>query len=141
AVLNCHVFKDGFPADAKDIEPCGECESCVAARAGNSFDVIELDAASNNGVEDMRDLIEKVSYTSAAGGTKVYIIDEVHELTGRASNSRLKTLEAPPAHDVFVLATPTPEKVLPTIRSRTQHFEFMSWPEEKLFAHAKDILR
>ncbi|MFN8015875.1 MAG: DNA polymerase III subunit gamma/tau [Acidimicrobiia bacterium] len=140
AVLNCHNFKDGFPATSEEIEPCGECENCIATRAGNSFDVIELDAASNNGVDDMRELIEKVSYTSAAGGTKVYIIDEVHELTGRASNALLKTLEEPPEHVVFVLATTNPEKVLPTIRSRTQHYEFVSPNEEKLAEHVKDIL-
>lgn len=139
-VLNCARFSDGFPTEPAEIEPCGECESCVAARAGNSFDVIELDAASNNGVDDMRELIEKVSYTSAAGGTKVYIIDEVHELTGRASNALLKTLEEPPDHVVFILATTNPEKVLPTIRSRTQHFEFVSLSEERLFEHAKEVL-
>ncbi|HMS24598.1 MAG TPA: DNA polymerase III subunit gamma/tau [Acidimicrobiia bacterium] len=140
AVLNCATFASGFPSDPAEVEPCGVCESCLAARAGNSFDVIELDAASNNGVDDMRELIEKVSYTSAAGGTKVYIIDEVHELTGRASNALLKTLEEPPEHVVFILATTNPEKVLPTIRSRTQHFEFVSLPEDKLFGHAKEIL-
>jgi DNA polymerase-3 subunit gamma/tau len=139
-VLNCQRFSDGFPSEAAEIEPCGECESCISARAGNSFDVIELDAASNNGVDDMRDLIEKVSYTSSAGGTKVYIIDEVHELTGRASNALLKTLEEPPEHVVFILATTNPEKVLPTIRSRTQHFEFVALEEEKLFEHAKNVL-
>ena len=124
-VLNCQSFKDGFPKDPSEVEPCGECESCISSRAGKSFDVIELDAASNNGVDDMRELIEKVSYSSAAGGTKVYIIDEVHELTGRAANALLKTLEEPPEHVVFILATTNPEKVLPTIRSRTQHFEFI----------------
>ena len=134
------MFKAGFPKESSEVEPCGECDSCVASRAGISFDVIELDAASNNGVDDMRDLIEKVSYTSAAGGTKVYIIDEVHELTGRAANALLKTLEEPPEHVVFILATTNPEKVVPTIRSRTQHFEFVSLPEEKLYNHAKDIL-
>ena len=140
AVLNCELFKDGFPKESKEIEPCGVCESCLSARKGSSFDVIELDAASNNGVEDMRELIEKVSYTSAAGGQKVYIIDEVHELTGRAANTLLKTLEEPPSHVVFILATTNPEKVLPTIRSRTQHFEFKSVNDETLFAHVKNIL-
>ncbi len=139
-VLNCQLFKDGFPAEATEVEPCGECESCIASRSGSSFDVIELDAASNNGVDDMRELIEKVSYSSAAGGTKVYIIDEVHELTGRASNALLKTLEEPPEHVVFILATTNPEKVLPTIRSRTQHFEFVSLDESQLIQHIKDIL-
>lgn len=140
AVLNCEKFKDGYPSDAKQIEPCGECESCLSARKGASFDVIELDAASNNGVEDMRDLIEKVSYTSASGGQKIYIIDEVHELTGRAANTLLKTLEEPPAHVVFILATTNPEKVLPTIRSRTQHFEFKTVDDKVLFEHVKEIL-
>ncbi len=140
AVLNCELFKDGFPKESSEIEPCGQCESCLSSRAGKSFDVIELDAASNNGVDDMRELIEKVSYASAAGGTKVYIIDEVHELTGRAANALLKTLEEPPEHVVFILATTNPEKVLPTIRSRTQHFEFQVVSEEKLFELGKEIL-
>jgi DNA polymerase-3 subunit gamma/tau len=140
-VLNCETFKDGFPKDAKKIEPCGICESCLSARKGASFDVIELDAASNNGVEDMRDLIEKVSYTSAGGGQKIYIIDEVHELTGRAANTLLKTLEEPPEHVVFILATTNPEKVLPTIRSRTQHFEFKTVADKVLFEHVKEILK
>ena len=139
-VLNCEIFKDGFPKDAKAIEPCGVCASCISSRKGASFDVIELDAASNNGVEDMRDLIEKVSYTSVAGGQKVYIIDEVHELTGRAANTLLKTLEEPPNHVVFILATTNPEKVLPTIRSRTQHFEFKTVDDQILFAHVKNLL-
>jgi len=140
AVLNCQTFKNGFPKEPSEIEPCGECESCVSSRAGRSFDVIELDAASNNGVDDMRELIEKVSYSSAAGGTKVYIIDEVHELTGRAANALLKTLEEPPEHVVFILATTNPEKVLPTIRSRTQHFEFQVVSEENLFELGKEVL-
>lgn len=140
AVLNCEKFKDGFGVDAKLVEPCGECDSCLSAKKGSSFDVIELDAASNNGVEDMRDLIEKVSYSSAGGGQKVYIIDEVHELTGRAANTLLKTLEEPPEHVVFILATTNPEKVLPTIRSRTQHFEFKTVEDEVLARHVKQIL-
>lgn len=140
AVLNCQAFKSGFPKESIDVEPCGECESCIASRAGNSFDVIELDAASNNGVDDMRELIEKVSYSTASGGKKVYIIDEVHELTGRAANALLKTLEEPPEHVVFILATTNPEKVLPTIRSRTQHFEFQIVDEKKLFDLAKEVL-
>lgn len=140
AVLNCQQFVNGFGKDPAEIEPCGECDACVATRMGNAFDVIELDAASNNGVDDIRELVEKVSYTSAVGGTKVYIIDEVHELTGRASNALLKTLEEPPDHVVFILATTNPEKVIPTIRSRTQHFEFVSPDDTALFAHAKEIL-
>jgi len=125
---------------AADGEPCGKCDACLSVTAGTSFDVIEIDAASNNGVDEMRDLIEKVAYRSAGGGRKVYIIDEVHELTGRASNALLKTLEEPPDHVVFVLATTNPEKVLPTIRSRTQHFEFTLLTQDQLVGHLGDVL-
>ncbi len=113
-VLNC--------VDVVDGEPCGVCDSCVAIEEGRSFDVHELDAASNNGVEAIRELIQRASMGSP-GRTKVYILDEVHMLSTAASNSLLKTLEEPPDHVVFVLATTDPEKVLPTIRSRTQQFE------------------
>src|SRR5215831_12136640 len=113
-VLNCE-----HPVDA---EPCGVCESCVAIENGTSFDVHELDAASNNGVEAIRDLIAK-SAMGTPGRTKVYILDEVHMLSAAASNALLKTLEETPDHVVFVLATTDPQKVLPTIRSRTQHYE------------------
>ena len=98
------------------------CDSCVAIENGTSFDVHELDAASNNGVEAIRDLIAK-SAMGTPGRTKVYILDEVHMLSTAASNALLKTLEEPPEHVVFVLATTDPQKVLPTIRSRTQHYE------------------
>jgi len=113
-VLNCTNPIDG--------EPCCECDSCLAIEGGTSFDVHELDAASNNGVEAVRDLIAKASL-GTPGRTKVYILDEVHMLSPAASNALLKTLEEPPDHVVFVLATTDPQKVLPTIRSRTQHFE------------------
>src|SRR5204862_1781555 len=99
------------------------CESCVAIDAGRSYDLYELDAASNNGVEAMRDLITKAAIGSP-GRSKVYILDEVHMLSTAASNALLKTLEEPPAHVTFVLATTDPQRVIPTIRSRTQHFEF-----------------
>ena len=108
------------PADG---EPCGICASCVSITAGTSYDVHELDAASNNGVDAMRDLVARASL-STPGRWKVYIVDEVHMLSTGASNALLKTLEEPPSHVVFVLATTDPQKVLPTIRSRTQHFEF-----------------
>ena len=113
--LNCTNVKDG--------EPCDECESCVQIREGSSLDVYELDAASNNGVDAMRDLVSRAAL-GTPGRTKVYIVDEVHMLSTAASNALLKTLEEPPGHVVFVLATTDPQKVLPTIRSRTQHFEF-----------------
>jgi DNA polymerase-3 subunit gamma/tau len=113
--LNCTNLQDG--------EPCGQCSSCLEITKGTSLDVHELDAASNNGVEAMRDLVSRAAL-GTPGRQKVYIVDEVHMLSTAASNALLKTLEEPPAHVIFVLATTDPQKVLPTIRSRTQHFEF-----------------
>ncbi|MEZ5142516.1 MAG: DNA polymerase III subunit gamma/tau [Acidimicrobiales bacterium] len=130
-VLNCEAPADG--------EPCGECPSCLAIDAGTSFDVHELDAASNNGVEAVRDLIAKASL-GTPGRTKVYILDEVHMLSTAASNALLKTLEEPPDHVVFVLATTDPQKVLPTIRSRTQHFEVHLLPAAELEALVDHVI-
>ncbi len=127
-VLNCEQPEDG--------EPCGRCASCVAVDAGSSFDVHELDAASNNGVDNIRELIERASYTTT-GRHKVYILDEVHMLSRAAEAALLKTLEEPPPHVVFVLATTDPQKVSPTIRSRTQHLEFHLLPAEELEAHVR----
>ena len=115
------------------------CDSCLAIEQGTSFDVHELDAASNNGVEAIRDLITKAAL-GTPGRTKVYILDEVHMLSTAASNALLKTLEEPPAHVVFVLATTDPQKVLPTIRSRTQHFEVHLLPADELAALAEYII-
>jgi DNA polymerase-3 subunit gamma/tau len=124
-----------------DGEPCGKCENCLAVTAGAFFDLVELDAASNNGVDAMRELIQGVHLgVGATSRAKVYIIDEVHMLSAAASNTLLKTLEEPPAHVVFVLATTDPQKVLPTIRSRTQHFEFTLLSHEELVGHLSDIL-
>jgi DNA polymerase-3 subunit gamma/tau len=114
-VLNCERPVDG--------EPCCECPSCLAVEAGTSFDVHELDAASNNGVDAMRELVERASL-GTPGRRRVYILDEVHMLSRPAEAALLKTLEEPPAHVVFVLATTDPQKVSATIRSRTQHLEF-----------------
>jgi len=113
--LNCAAPEDG--------EPCCRCDSCVAVTAGSSMDVHELDAASNNGVDAMRDLVARAAL-GTPGRWKVYIVDEVHMLTAAASAALLKTLEEPPGHVIFVLATTDPQKVLDTIKSRTQHFEF-----------------
>ena len=124
-----------------DGEPCGVCENCEAVTAGTFFDLVELDAASNNGVEAMRDLIQNVHLgVGASSRRKVYIIDEVHMLSAAASNTLLKTLEEPPEHVVFVLATTDPQKVLPTLRSRTQHFEFTLLSHGQLVGHLADIL-
>lgn len=127
-VLNCENPLEG--------EPCCECGSCLAVQEGNSFDVIELDAASNNGVEDIREIIAAASLGSP-GRHKVYILDEVHMLSKGASAALLKTLEEPPSHVVFVLATTDPEKVAETIRSRTQHLQFHLLPIDELEAHVR----
>jgi DNA polymerase-3 subunit gamma/tau len=121
--LNCAAPEDG--------EPCGHCDSCQQVASGASLDVIELDAASNRGIDAMRELVSRVAL-GTAGRWKVYILDEVHQLTADASTTLLKTLEEPPGHVVFVLATTDPQKVLPTIRSRTQHFEFRLLPADVL---------
>ena len=113
--LNCENL-------AEDGEPCCECHSCMVITAGKSLDLIELDAASNNSVEQVRHLIDNAALVSA-GRRKVYLLDEVHMLTNAASNALLKTLEEPPPHVVFILATTDPERLLPTIRSRTQRFD------------------
>src|SRR5665213_472452 len=113
--LNCENPQDG--------DACAVCASCLAIAKGSSLDVIELDAASNNGVDDIRDIIAG-AWHGTPGTWKVYIFDEVHQLSKAASAALLKTLEEPPSHVVFVLATTDPHKVMPTIRSRTQHLEF-----------------
>ncbi len=127
-VLNCERPVDG--------EPCCECDSCLAVERGTSYDVHELDAASNNGVENMRDLIEKASL-GTPGRHRVYILDEVHMLSRGAEAALLKTLEEPPPHVVFVLATTDPQKVNETIRSRTQHLQFHLLPMDVLEEHIR----
>lgn len=130
--LNCTNLGD-------DSEPCGECESCVAIEEGRSFDLHELDAASNNGVEDMRDLLAKVSL-GTPGNAKVYILDEVHMLTRGAENALLKTLEEPPDHVIWVLATTEPHKVVQTIRSRCQVFELGLLGAEEMVEHVRFVI-
>jgi DNA polymerase-3 subunit gamma/tau len=130
--LNCANRHD-------DGEPCNECASCIEVAGGSSFDVIELDAASSNKVDDMRDVLERVAYRSAGGAYKIYILDEVHMLGPGASAALLKTLEEPPEHVVFILATTDPQKVLPTIRSRTQKFDFTLMPTDTLAELVRDV--
>jgi DNA polymerase-3 subunit gamma/tau len=127
-VLNCENPDAG--------EPCCECESCLSVESGTSYDVHELDAASNNGVEAMRDLIEKAAL-GTPGRHKVYILDEVHMLSKSAEAALLKTLEEPPPHVVFVLATTDPQKMSDTIRSRTQHLQFHLLPADTLQEHVR----
>jgi DNA polymerase-3 subunit gamma/tau len=122
-------------------EPCGECENCVAIAEGRFLDLFELDAASNNSVDNIRDLTDSVHLgLGASAKRKVYLVDEVQMLSAAASNALLKTLEEPPEHVVFVLATTNPEKVLPTIRSRAQHFEFTLFATDELEALLADVL-
>ncbi len=111
-------------------KPCGKCDSCLAVAAGNDLDVIEIDGASNRGIDEVRDLREKVKLAPSRGRYKVYIIDEVHMLTTPAFNALLKTLEEPPPNVVFVFATTEAHKVIPTIISRCQHFHFRRLPVE-----------
>jgi DNA polymerase-3 subunit gamma/tau len=122
-----------------DGDPCGACESCVAIAEGTSLDVMEVDAASRSKVDEMRDLLDRVAYLSAGGAKKVYILDEVHMLSGSAEAALLKTLEEAPEHVVFVLATTDPLKVAPTIRSRTQHFEFTLYTVDELQGHLASV--
>src|SRR5499433_4554504 len=105
-------------------EPCGVCDFCKEIAAGTSLDVIEIDAASNRGIDQIRELREMVRYAPAAARSKVVILDEAHMLTGEASNALLKTLEEPPDRVIFVMATTQPEDLVDTIRSRSQHFHF-----------------
>lgn len=114
--VNCLSLKDG--------DPCGECESCRAIDGGEVMDIVEIDAASNNSVENIRELREQVNFTPAAAKYRVYIIDEVHMLTLQAFNALLKTLEEPPAHVIFILATTEVHKLPSTILSRCQRFDF-----------------
>ncbi len=131
-VLNCEAPIDG--------EPCCVCENCLAVDEGRIVDwLLELDAASNNGVAHIRELIERIPL-GTSGNRKVVILDEVHMLTPGASNALLKSLEEPPSHVVFILATTDPQKVLPTVRSRTQHFEFHLLPAEELAAHVRHVI-
>ncbi len=119
--------------------PCNECENCISISRGSNVDVIEIDAASNRGINEIRELREKVKYIPNKLRKKVYIIDEVHMLTKEAFNALLKVLEEPPAHVMFVLATTEPHKVLPTILSRCQRFDFFPIPIKDIEKRLKDI--
>ncbi len=120
--------------------PCGTCESCISIASGQHPDVIEIDAASNNGVDEVRDLIDKIKYAPIQGKYKVYIIDEVHMMTTGAFNALLKTLEEPPAHAIFILATTEPHKVIPTILSRCQRFDFQKVSMDDIVERLKYVL-
>ena len=122
-------------------EPCGECDSCKEIAAGTSLDVIEIDAASNRGNDQIRELREMVRYAPAASRSKVVILDEAHMLTGEASNALLKTLEEPPDRVVFVMATTEPENLADTIRSRSQHFHFRALTFAEITGRLEEIAK
>ena len=121
------------------VSPCGVCDSCKEIAGGNSLDVLEIDGASNNGVEQVRELRDNVRYAPSKGKFKIYIIDEVHMLTSAAFNALLKTLEEPPAHVKFIFATTEPQKVLPTILSRCQRFDLHRIPANLIAQHLQFI--
>ncbi|MFN2508903.1 MAG: DNA polymerase III subunit gamma/tau [Chthoniobacterales bacterium] len=123
------------------VEPCGVCDSCKEIAGGNSLDVLEIDGASNNGVEQVRELRENVRYAPSKGKFKIYIIDEVHMLTSAAFNALLKTLEEPPPHVKFIFATTEPQKVLPTILSRCQRFDLHRIPANLIADHLQFIAK
>jgi DNA polymerase-3 subunit gamma/tau len=131
AAINCETPVDG--------SPCGKCECCRALKDPSNLDITEIDAASNNGVDEMRDLREKVQYPPVAGRYKVYIIDEVHMLSAGAFNALLKTLEEPPSHAVFILATTEAQKIPATILSRCMRFDFKLIPQADLESRLKFV--
>lgn len=137
--LNCTGPKG--KNDQPVLEPCGKCTSCTAIARGDDIDVIEIDGASNNSVDDVRDLISNCAYRPARSRFKVYIIDEVHMLSPAAFNALLKTLEEPPEHVKFIFATTEVNKVLPTILSRVQRFDFRNIPTTRIADHLKEVLK
>lgn len=118
------IFAKMLNCEDQEHAPCGKCRNCIEFQKGSHPDIIEIDAASNNGVDEVRSLIEKVKYAPMEGKYKVYIIDEIHMMSTGAFNALLKTIEEPPAHVIFIFATTEPHKVLPTIISRCQRFDF-----------------
>ncbi len=132
--LNCRSQSKPVP------EPCGVCESCTEIRTGNSVDVIEIDAATNRGIDEIRELREAARYRPARDRFKIYILDEAHQITDAAFNALLKTLEEPPDHIVFMLATTQPEDIPQTIRSRCQHFSFRAVKFDDIVAQLRDLL-
>jgi len=131
------VFARAICCTGKENKPCGKCTSCVAG--SNNVDIIEIDAASNNGVNEIRELRENVKYAPLNGQYKVYIIDEVHMLSDSAFNALLKTLEEPPKHAIFILATTEPQKLPATILSRCIRFNFRLLTKNELTAHVKKV--
>src|SRR6266403_2113034 len=120
-------------------EPCEVCESCTEIRAGGAVDVIEIDAATNRGIDEIRELRDAARYRPARDRYKIYILDEAHQITDAAFNALLKTLEEPPSHVIFMLATTAPEDIPQTIRSRCQHFSFHAVRFDDILGQLKDL--
>jgi len=137
AALNCRSSLN--TGDKPVAEPCGICESCTEIRAGNAVDVIEIDAATNRGIDEIRELREAARYKPARDRFKIYILDEAHQITDAAFNALLKTLEEPPDHIVFMLATTQPEDIPQTIRSRCQHFSFRAVKFDDIVGQLRDL--
>lgn len=135
------IFAKMLNCEDKEHAPCGECLNCQMVQNGSHPDIIEIDAASNNGVDEVRDLIDRVKYAPMQGTYKIYIIDEVHMMTTGAFNALLKTIEEPPAHVVFILATTEPNKVIPTIISRCQRFDFNKVSLQDLITRLQIVCR
>jgi DNA polymerase-3 subunit gamma/tau len=135
--LNCRNAVGS--AERPTPEPCGVCDSCVEIRQGNAVDVIEIDAATNRGIDEIRELREAARYSPARDRYKIYILDEAHQITEAAFNALLKTLEEPPAHVIFMMATTEPENIPQTIRSRCQHFSFHAVKFDDILAQLKAI--
>src|SRR5947209_17119669 len=135
--LNCRG-KDG-KADKPQPEPCGVCDSCTEIRAGGAVDVIEIDAATNRGIDEIRELRDAARYRPARDRYKIYILDEAHQITDAAFNALLKTLEEPPSHVIFMMATTQAEDIPQTIRSRCQHFSFHAVKFDDIVAQLRGI--
>ena len=135
------IFEKAVNCTSEEKRPCMKCENCMEITDGSHPDIVEIDAASNNGVEEVRNLIEKVKYAPIKGKYKVYIIDEVHMMSSGAFNALLKTIEEPPAHVIFILATTEPHKVLPTIISRCQRYDFTKVADSDIVSRIQYILK
>lgn len=131
--VNCQNLKKG--------EPCNACNACISINQGNALDVLEIDAASNRGIDEMRELREAIRFAPSSLTYRVFIIDEAHQLTKEASNALLKSLEEPPSHAIFILATTEANKMLATIVSRCQRFDFLKLTHEEIISSLADIAK
>src|SRR5450631_1180683 len=137
--LNCRNAVGS--AERPTPEPCGVCDSCIEVRQGNAVDVIEIDAATNRGIDEIRELRDAARYSPARDRYKIWILDEAHQITDAAFNALLKTLEEPPSHVIFMMATTQPEDIPQTIRSRCQHFSFHAVSFDDIVGQLRDIAK